>query len=246
MRRTRVVVLLLGLVALAPMLAGCGGNDDDFFGLNEKKRLAGERKELFPGGVPGVTQGLPAEYRGQKPKPAVAQKPAPDQKSADDETPNAFRANTADGVPYPETKTSEGEAATPDADAAAPVTAVTAAPVPGPGGAAPAQSGKMAAAEPEPKPKAVAKHKARQRTAKREPAKVTEPHAAQKQNAGRQQQTAPWPDQNQAQAQWPDLKKAQAAKPEQKQAQSTTAPQDKSMSSLSPWPAAPPSGTFSR
>src|SRR4029078_3513424 len=47
-------------------LAGCSGGFDmdklDIFGLSEKKKLPGERKDLFPGGVPGVTQGIPPEY----------------------------------------------------------------------------------------------------------------------------------------------------------------------------------------
>ncbi len=60
MRRMHRIVLLVALVALTPVLAGCAGFDIDkfdIFGLNEKKKLPGERKELFPEGVPGVTQG---------------------------------------------------------------------------------------------------------------------------------------------------------------------------------------------
>ena len=42
----------------------------DVFDLNEKKKLPGERKELFPEGVPGVTQGIPPEYmKGNQPPP---------------------------------------------------------------------------------------------------------------------------------------------------------------------------------
>ena len=65
MRRTYRAVLMAGLVALAPVLAGCENFDLDqldFLHLNEKKKLPGERKELFPNGVPGVTQGIPPEY----------------------------------------------------------------------------------------------------------------------------------------------------------------------------------------
>jgi hypothetical protein len=32
------------------------------FGLNKKKKLPGERHEVFPNGVPGVSQGIPPEY----------------------------------------------------------------------------------------------------------------------------------------------------------------------------------------
>lgn len=63
--RIRRVVLLVSLLALAPVVTGCSNFDPDnldVFGLNEKKKLPGERKDLFPGGVPGVTQGIPPEY----------------------------------------------------------------------------------------------------------------------------------------------------------------------------------------
>ena len=65
MRRTYRIVLIAGLVALTPILAGCADFDMDsldIFNLNQKKKLPGERKEVFPGGVPGVTQGIPPEY----------------------------------------------------------------------------------------------------------------------------------------------------------------------------------------
>ena len=55
----------------------------DIFGLSEKKKLPGERKDLFPGGVPGVTQGIPPEYmKGNQPPPETAQAPAPAQAKA--------------------------------------------------------------------------------------------------------------------------------------------------------------------
>ena len=82
MRRMHRIVLLAGLVALAPVLAGCEDFDMDkfdFFHLNDKKKLPGERKEVFPEGVPGVTQGIPPEYlKGNQPQPDTAQAPAPD------------------------------------------------------------------------------------------------------------------------------------------------------------------------
>lgn len=61
----RIAVLFL-LVLAAPALSGCANFDPDnldIFGLNEKKKLPGERKDLFPEGVPGVSQGIPPEYR---------------------------------------------------------------------------------------------------------------------------------------------------------------------------------------
>jgi hypothetical protein len=75
MRRMQRVVLLAGLVVLAPVLSACENFDMDkldVFGLNEKKKLPGERKPVFPEGVPGVTQGIPPEYRQGNQPPADA------------------------------------------------------------------------------------------------------------------------------------------------------------------------------
>src|SRR5215467_15959768 len=81
MRRIRNVATLAGFILIAPVLAGCADFDMDkldVFGLNEKKKLPGERKEMFPGGVPGVTQGIPPEYmKGNQPPPDTALAPAP-------------------------------------------------------------------------------------------------------------------------------------------------------------------------
>ena len=82
MRRMHRIVLFAGLVALAPVLAGCENFDMDnldFFHLNDKKKLPGERKEVFPDGVPGVTQGIPPEYlKGNQQQADTALGPAPD------------------------------------------------------------------------------------------------------------------------------------------------------------------------
>jgi hypothetical protein len=74
MRRPIASVLLAAFVATA--LSACASDFDpgdmaeklDFFHLNEKKKLPGERKELFPGGVPGVSQGIPPDLvKGYQP-----------------------------------------------------------------------------------------------------------------------------------------------------------------------------------
>lgn len=82
MRCMHRIVLFAGLVALAPVLAGCENFDMDnldFFHLNDKKKLPGERKEVFPDGVPGVTQGIPPEYlKGNQQQADTALGPAPD------------------------------------------------------------------------------------------------------------------------------------------------------------------------
>src|SRR5579872_265415 len=80
MRAMHRVVLLAAFAAFASTLTACTNFDPDkldVFGINEKKKLPGERKELFPGGVPGVTQGIPPEFvKGNQPPPDAAQVPA--------------------------------------------------------------------------------------------------------------------------------------------------------------------------
>ncbi|MFG3592622.1 hypothetical protein [Bradyrhizobium sp. RDI18] len=70
MRRPQRLIATAVLIALSGALAGCGstGNFDpsdllDF--LDTKKKLPGERKPVFPEGVPGLEQGVPKDlYRG--------------------------------------------------------------------------------------------------------------------------------------------------------------------------------------
>ena len=94
MRASSRIVLLATLALAIPALAGCTNFDPDsldIFKLNEKKKLPGDRKELFPGGVPGVTQGIPPEYvKGKQQPPEAAQAlqaPAPEQKAAEEAEP---------------------------------------------------------------------------------------------------------------------------------------------------------------
>ncbi len=61
-RMTSMAVLL----SFGVLLAGCADGFDmdkltDFDFLNKKKKLPGDRKPVFPDGVPGVTQGVPPE-----------------------------------------------------------------------------------------------------------------------------------------------------------------------------------------
>ena len=92
MRRMHRIVLLAGLVALAPVLAGCENFDMDkldVFGLNEKKKLPGDRKPVVPGRragrqprhSAGIHQGQPAaagdraNTAGRAGQPAAAAEP---------------------------------------------------------------------------------------------------------------------------------------------------------------------------
>ena len=81
--------LAVAVVALTPMLSACSGFDLDkldVFNLNEKKKLPGERRAVFPEGVPGVTQGVPPELvKGYQPPPEAA--PEPEQKAVEAEKP---------------------------------------------------------------------------------------------------------------------------------------------------------------
>ncbi len=59
------IALAAVLLAAMPVLSGCENFDPDsldFLGLNAKKPLPGKRENLFPNGVPGVTQGIPPQY----------------------------------------------------------------------------------------------------------------------------------------------------------------------------------------
>jgi hypothetical protein len=89
------------LVAFAPLaLVGCGtsGGWDGVNSLGDslsdmvhdfnplgtaKKPLPGERRAVFPEGVPGVQQGVPTEMvRGDQPPPQTAAAPEPDAEPA--------------------------------------------------------------------------------------------------------------------------------------------------------------------
>lgn len=76
MRHMHRIVLVAVLAAATPALTGCAGFDPeslDIFGLGDKKKLPGDRKPLFPEGVPGVSQGIPPEYiKGNQPPPETA------------------------------------------------------------------------------------------------------------------------------------------------------------------------------
>ena len=134
MRRPQRLIATAVLIALSGALAGCGstGNIDpsdllDF--LDTKKKLPGDRKPVFPEGVPGLEQGVPKDlYKGAR--------------QVDD--PNA-QAAAAAPPPAEEPKSKRG-AKSKGKQAAAP-----AAPAPDPD-AAPEEEGSNAAAPPAPKP----------------------------------------------------------------------------------------------
>ena len=133
MRRPQRLIASAVLLALSGALAGCGstGNFDpsdllDF--LDTKKKLPGDRKPVFPEGVPGLEQGVPKDlYRGSR-------------QQVDD--PNAQAAAAA---PPPEEPKSKRGAKSKGKQAAAPAAAADP-------DAAPEEDGSTAAAPPAPKP----------------------------------------------------------------------------------------------
>jgi hypothetical protein len=132
MRRPQRLIATAVLIALSGTLAGCGsmGSFDptdllDF--LDTKKKLPGDRKPVFPEGVPGLEQGVPKDlYRGAR--------------QQDD--PNAQAAAVA---PPPEEPKSKKGTKSKGKQAAAPAAAVDP-------DAAPEEEGSTGAAPPAPKP----------------------------------------------------------------------------------------------
>src|SRR6476469_10992450 len=71
MRRLQRLIAASVLIALSSALAGCAGGLSSFDPsdlldfLDTKKKLPGERKPVFPDGVPGLEQGVPKDlYKG--------------------------------------------------------------------------------------------------------------------------------------------------------------------------------------
>jgi hypothetical protein len=89
MFRVDRVILIASLLSFGVALSSCADFDPDkldIFGVNEKKKLPGERRALFPEGVPGVTQGVPPDLiKGHQQAvetepelpPVAAEKPKP-------------------------------------------------------------------------------------------------------------------------------------------------------------------------
>jgi hypothetical protein len=170
MRSQRLIAAAI-VIALSSALAGCSTGFSNFDPsdlldwLDTKKKLPGERKPVFPQGVPGLEQGVPKDlYKGagqQQEVPAVA---------------------AAQPIEQPKPKNTKGKgkqlATAPARDAA---------PAPAPDGeAAPEEEGSTAAAPPAPKPKKIVR---RRTTAP--PPDASAPQAAQP--AQPQQAATPFP-----------------------------------------------------
>jgi hypothetical protein len=67
----RRILLIASLLAAGFALSGCESFDPGSW-FDNKKPLPGERKAMFPSGVPGVPQGVPQELvKGYQPPPDV-------------------------------------------------------------------------------------------------------------------------------------------------------------------------------
>lgn len=164
MRRSQRLIATAVVVALSGALAGCAGGMSSFDPsdlldfLDTKKKLPGERKPVFPEGVPGLEQGVPKDlYKGsrqeqidQQNAEAAAAPPAVDPKSK-------RGAKSAKGKP-PATA-SRAPVAEPDA--------------------APEEEGSTAAAPPPPKPAKIV----RRRTTAPPPDAPAQPAPPQQQSA---------------------------------------------------------------
>lgn len=155
MARLHRIAVVIAALAVLPALAGCANFDPDsldIFGLSEKKKIPGDRKPVFPEGVPGVTQGVPPQYikGNQAAAEAALAAPAPEAAPPVEEP-----------APEPPKPKRKAAVAKPKPAAAAPVQPVSqqqqpqqqpqqASPQPWPQGSQPAPSGTAAWPAPPP------------------------------------------------------------------------------------------------
>ena len=173
MRRPQRLIATAVLIALSGALAGCGSTagfdpSDLLDFLDTKKKLPGDRKPVFPDGVPGLEQGVPRDLykenverqRAQEAAPVAA---APLQPPPGAPEPKGRKAKSRGSVQVGTVRQDGAAPADPDA--------------------APAEEGSTAAAPPPPQGKKVA----RRRSTTAPP--PDEPAAA----APAQQATTPFP-----------------------------------------------------
>jgi hypothetical protein len=120
MRRSQRLIAAAVLMSLSGALAGCSTGFSNFDPsdlldfLDTKKKLPGERKPVFPEGVPGLEQGVPKQlYKGSRQEQidqenaAVAAAPPP-------ETPKSKRAAKGKGKQPASTEPAQDQAVAPD------------------------------------------------------------------------------------------------------------------------------------
>ena len=117
MAAPRPCMLVLAAIGFGFGLSGCASGglelDPAYWFPDGKKKLPGERREVFPGGVPGVTQGVPPELiRGNPANPTsqpeqalapVQEEPPPQQPAAEEKPrPQPKRVARPRPAPAPE------------------------------------------------------------------------------------------------------------------------------------------------
>jgi hypothetical protein len=171
MRRLQRLIAASVLIALSGALAGCSGGMSSFDPsdlldfLDTKKKLPGDRKPVFPEGVPGLEQGVPKElYKGSRQEQIDQQNAAAAAAPVEEPKPKAGKSR---GKNKPPATASTEPAAAPEAEAA------------------PEEDGSTAGAPPAPKPKKIAR--------KRTTAPPADQQPAQSAPGGQQQSAAPFP-----------------------------------------------------
>ena len=148
MRRSQRLIAASVLIALSGALAGCSSGFTNFDPsdlldfLDTKKKLPGERKPVFPEGVPGLEQGVPKDlYKGSAQEQLDQQNAAAAATAAPAEEPKPKHAAKSKGKSKPPATASTAPAAASDPDAA------------------PEEEGSTAAAPPAPKPKKIVRRR---------------------------------------------------------------------------------------
>src|SRR4030088_1170641 len=175
MRRSQRLIATAVVIALSGALAGCGGGGFSSFDptdlldfLDTKKKLPGERKPVFPEGVPRLEQGVPKElYKGSRQEQIDQQNAAAAAGAAPVEEPKPKHAGKSRGKTKPAATASTEPAAAPELEAA------------------PEEDGSTAAAPSAPKTKKIVR--------KRSPAPPADQQPAQSASSPQQQSAAPFP-----------------------------------------------------
>jgi hypothetical protein len=121
MRRLQRLIAASVLIALSGAIAGCSSNMSSFDPMDwldwidTKKKVQGERKPVFPDGVPGLEQGVPKSlYKGAQ----EADQNAPEVAAVPPPPPEAKSKKTAKKKPAAATASTD-PAAAPEEDATA-------------------------------------------------------------------------------------------------------------------------------
>ena len=151
MRRSQRLIAAAVVIALSGALAGCSGGMSSFDPsdlldwLDTKKKLPGDRKPVFPDGVPGLEQGVPKElYKGSA------------QEQLDQQNAQAAAAPPPEEPKSKQATKSKGKSKQPATASTAPAAEPAAAPD---AEAAPVDEGGTDAAPPAPKPKKIVRRR---------------------------------------------------------------------------------------